>query len=115
MAVALSTATAVSGCRVCAAGADQAEKHGDGLVVGEHERRHPVARREPVTAVPPTHGLHRYVEVEQVANVAADRPLVDTQPVRELVQGAGAAGLKDVEQRQNAGEGFGHASKLSRR
>jgi hypothetical protein len=31
------------------------------------------------------------------------------------VQGAGAAGLKDVEQRQNAGEGFGHASKLFQR
>jgi hypothetical protein len=62
-----------------------------------------------------SHGLHRYVEVEQVADVAPDRPLVDTQPVRELVQRAGAAGLKDVEQRQNAGEGFGHASKLSRR
>ena len=93
---------------------DQAEKHSDGLVVGEHERRHPVARREPVTAVPPADGLHRHVEVEQVADVAPDRPLVDAQPVRELVQGAGAAGLKDVEQRQNAGQGFGHASKLSR-
>ena len=98
-----------------AACADQAEKHSDGLVVGEHERRHPVARREPVTAVPPAHGLHRYVEVEQVAGVAPDCPLVDTQPVRELVQDAGAAGLKDVEQRQNAGEGFGHASKILQR
>jgi hypothetical protein len=50
-----------------------------------------------------------------MADVAPDRPLVDPQPVSELVQGAGAAGLKDVEQRQHAGEGFGHASRLSRR
>ena len=44
LAVALSTATAVSGWG-CAPRPDQAEKHSDGLVVGEHERRHPVARR----------------------------------------------------------------------
>ena len=34
--------------------------------------------------------------------------------LRATAARAGAAGLKDVEQRQNAGEGFGHASKLSR-
>ena len=94
---------------------DQAEKHSDRLVVGEHERRHPVAGREPVTAVPPTHRLHRHVEVEQVVDVAPDRPLVDTQPVRELAQRAGTAGLEDVEQRQDAGEGLGHASNFSQR
>jgi len=90
-------------------------KHGERLVVGEHQRRHPVARREPVTAVPPAHGLHRHVEIQQVIDIAPDRPLVDAQPARKLAQGVGAAGLQDVEQRQNAGEGLGHASKILRR
>ena len=48
-----------------------------------------------------------------MVNVAPDRPLVDTQPVRELAQRAGTAGLEDVEQRQDAGEGLGHASNFS--
>jgi len=47
-----------------------------------------------------------------VIDIAPDRPLVDTQPARELSQGVGATGLEDVEQRQNAGEGLGHTSKI---
>ena len=60
------------------------EKHGDGFVVCEHERWHPVTRCEPVTAVPPAYGLHRQIEVEQVVDVAAQGLARSVLPGRSL-------------------------------
>ena len=69
---------------------DQAEQHGQRLLVGQHERRHPVSGSEPVTAVPAAHRLHRHVEVDQVAHIPPNGPAVHAEPVGEFGHGPDA-------------------------
>ena len=80
------------------ASGDQTEQHGERLVVVEHQRRHLVARGQPVAAVPSAHRLDRHVQVEQVVDVAAHGALVDGEPVGQLGRRPGASGLQEPQE-----------------
>jgi hypothetical protein len=90
-------------------GGDQSEQDHEGFLVGEHQRRHPVPGPQPDAAVRAAHRLHRDVEVDEVGDVAAHRPLVDLQARGQIGDGPGGrAGLQQLEQLQHAGRRTGH-------
>jgi hypothetical protein len=88
---------------------DQAEQDGQRLLVGQHERGHPVPGREPVPAVAAAHRLDRHVQVEQVVHVPPDGPAVHAEPVGQFGHRTDAARLQELEQGQHAGGRSGHA------
>ena len=81
---------------------DQAEQHGERLVVAEHERRHAVARGQPVAAVAAAHRLDGHVEVEQVVDVPPHGALVDAEPVGEFGHRPDAARLQQLQEGEHA-------------
>jgi predicted enzyme related to lactoylglutathione lyase len=90
------------------AAGQEAEHDGERLVLVEHERREPVPARQPVATVPAADRLDRHVEVEQVADVAPEGPLVDVQPARQLGCGPGTTRLQELQQRQHPGRRSSH-------
>jgi hypothetical protein len=90
---------------------DQAEQHGECLVIAEHERRHTVSGGEPVPAVAATHRLDRHVEVDQVVHVPPHGALIDIEPIGKLGHRPNAARLQKLQQRQNASSRPGHGQK----
>ena len=111
MAAAVSLAAPVVGRQPGLAARDQAEQHGQCLVVAEHERRHAVAGGEPVPAVAAAHRLDRHVEVEQVVHVPPHGALIDVEPAGKLGHRPDAARLQQLQQRKDAGGGPGHGQK----
>ena len=89
---------------------EQAQQHGEGFLVGEHQRRHAVARGEPVAAVAAAHRADRDVQVDEVGHVAAHGALVDGEAFSQLGDRAGAARLQDLQQGQHPGGGTGHTA-----
>ena len=69
---------------------DQAEQHGERLLVAQHERRHPVPGGEPVPAVAAAHRLHRHVEVDQMVHIPPNGPAFHAEPVSEFGHGPDA-------------------------
>ncbi len=90
-----------------AAAGDQAEQHGQRLVVAQHERGQPVAGGEPVAAVPAAHRLDGHVEVDQMVHVPPYGASLDAEPVGELGHRAGAARLEQFEEGEHAAGGSG--------
>ncbi len=74
------------------AAGDQAEQHGQRLVVAEHERRQAVSGRELVAAVAAPYGLHGHVhvQVDQVAHLPAHGAPLDDAVRRRATTGAAA-------------------------
>ena len=92
------------------AAGEQAEQHGERLVVAEHERRQTVPGGEPVPAVAASHGLHRHVEVDQLVHVPPHGPPVHAEPVGELGHRPDAARLQQLQESQHAPCGSRHVS-----
>ena len=84
LAAAVSLAVPVAVSQPGPAARDQAEQHGQRLLVAQHERGHPVPGREPVPAVAAAHRLHRHVEVDQMVYVPPNGPAFHAEPVGEF-------------------------------
>ena len=112
LAAALSAATADVAAVSDRRDGEQAQQHGEGLVVGEHQRRQAVARGEPVAAVAAAHRADRDVQVDEVGHVAPHGALVDAEAFGQLGDRAGAARLQDLQQGQHPGGGTGHTAQI---
>lgn len=60
---------------------DQAEQHGQRLVVAEHERRQAVPGGEPVPAVAAAHRFHGHIQVDQLVHIPPHGAPLDAEPV----------------------------------
>ncbi len=91
---------------------DQAEQHGQRLVVAEHERRQAVAGGEPVAAVATAHRLDGYVKIDQVVHIPPHGPPLNAEPVGEFGHRPGAARLQQLQKRQHAAGGSRHVPQV---
>lgn len=87
---------------------EQAQQHGERLVAGQHERRHPVPGHQAVAAVRPPDGLDRHVQVEQVRHVAPDGARVDAEAFGEVGGLPHPARLQDLQEGQDTGGRSNH-------
>jgi hypothetical protein len=87
---------------------DQAERHDDGFVVGEHQWRQPVARAQAVAAADPALALDGNAELLQRGDVPPKRADVDVEPAGELAPGGNGLGLQGLEQCEEPSRGRGH-------
>lgn len=79
-------------------GRAQGDRHRDGFLVVELQRRQLRARLEVVAAVDALHRAHRVVQRAQFVDIAAHRAGADLQALGELVAGPFAPGLQQCEQ-----------------
>ena len=93
----------------------QPERHGDGLVVVEQQRRQPPAGAEGVAAVAPGGALDRVTEVAQSGHVPAQRARRDLEPRRQLRRRPGRTRREQHEQSQQPGGGVDAASFVTER
>ena len=91
------------------AGGLHAERDGDGLVVGQHERRQPIPGPDPVTAADATLTLDGDAEVLQRLDVAAHRSGIDLEPVRDLATREKRLRLEELEELEQPGRRCEHA------
>lgn len=91
---------------------DEAEQHGHRLVVSDHQRGHAVTGSEPVAAVAPADAAHGDAESDEVLDIAPHRALIDLEARGELGDRAGAAGLEELQEGEDARGRTGHADSL---
>lgn len=77
---------------------DEAEHDDDGFVVGQHQRREPVAGPHAVAASAPALTLHRDADLLQGDHVAAHRARVDAEVSRQLRPGRDRPALQRLEE-----------------
>jgi hypothetical protein len=92
----------------------QPDRDGDGLVVGQEQRRHGGARSETVAARAAAGSGDRVAEPAQAVDVAADRASADPEARGQLGPRPLAARLKDRQQLEQARGRLPHASILAR-
>ena len=90
----------------------QADRHGDGLLIGQQQRGHRAAGLEPVAARDARSRLDAVAEVAQPLDVAAHGALRDAEPRRQLGARPVAVRLQQVQERQRARRRIGHASSM---
>ena len=83
-------------------GRDRAERDDDRLLVGEHERRDPEARTDPVAAPHAALALDRDAELLQPGDVAPDRARVDLEPAGDLAPRRHGLRLQELEEIEQA-------------
>ena len=77
---------------------DQPDRHGNGFVIVEEERRHVLPRSQPVPAGGPGRPRHRVVERTQPLDVTPYGPVGDAEALGQLVAGPFAPALQQGEQ-----------------
>src|SRR5262249_26965614 len=79
------------------------KRHGQRLVLSEHERRQLEATLQPVPPVAATFARYRDAQVLQHGHVTAHGALIDFQPLRELCTSDPAARLEQLQDGQQPG------------
>ena len=92
----------------------QPEHDDDRLLVGEHQRRQPVAGADPVAAADAALPLDGDAELLQHADVAPRRARVDAEAVGDLAPGRERPRLQQLEQLEQSGGGRGHGPSQAR-
>ncbi len=79
-------------------GRAQTDRHGDGFVVGEEQRRERGAGLEPVSPTGARHGLDAVTEFAQPLDIAAERAICDPETIGEFGSTPMAVRLQEVQQ-----------------
>ena len=86
-----------------AAGGDEAEDDDDRLVLGQHQRRQPVAGPDAVPAADSALALDRDPELLERLDVPADGPRIDVERGGDLAPGRQRPRLEELEQLEEPG------------
>ena len=92
---------------------DQSEDDDHRLVVGEHQRRQPVAGPHAIPPADASLALDRDAEILERGDVAAHRPRVDREPSGDLAARRQGARLEKLEQLEQPGGRRLHGSQSS--
>ncbi|GGV68551.1 hypothetical protein GCM10010228_23130 [Streptomyces massasporeus] len=94
-------------------GGAQSDRHGDGLVVVQEQRRQFGSGAELVAAAGAGAGVDRVAEFAQPVDVPAQGAGADAEPAGQVGAGPLAVGLEQGQQTQQAGRGLQHGASLS--
>src|ERR1700730_6162020 len=93
-------------------GGKQADHQGQRLLVGEHQRRQPVAWPQAIAPCRSALALHGYAHLLQAGHVAPNGPDVHLQAIRYLAGGHAPVRLKELEQREQPAQRCVHEIRL---